>query len=117
MSLRRMLNFSDEQITFINTETSRDSRVLQPDEQSGDIGAWWPWCTREADFPAHHFEIIDTSTNETLWYAWQQNNQDGDWIRITRTPFGQDDQQRFRTNRDYNLVLLPGGAFKMAAFR
>lgn len=89
MAIRIVMNLTDHPINFINSESSRDNRRI-PSFGVADVGgAWVPWCTREAEFIAHHFEIVNADTGAVLWYIWQQDirNADGDQIRCSSKGF------------------------------
>jgi hypothetical protein len=87
MAIRNVTNVTGHTLLFINTESSRDNRWIPPNTTMDVGGAWVPWCTKAADFPVHHFEIIDADTDQVLWYIWQRWSSDGDLIRASSAGF------------------------------
>lgn len=111
MAIRNVTNVTGHTLLFINTESSRDNREISPNTTREVGGAWVPWCWRAADFPAHHFEIIDADTDEVLWYIWQRRANDGDFIRASNGGFedpGAPINGNARTSGDRNLWVDGG---------
>ena len=110
--IRNVINFYNDPISFINTESSRDNRNIAPGSQSiPDIGGWVPWCTRSQDFQVHHMQITDQSSNQVMWYIWQQQASDGDWVRFSREAFGNSDV-KLPVGSTYTVVLWSDGTIR-----
>ena len=103
-------NDSAGELLLINTESSRSNRYIGVRSTVDINGVPVPWCTKEKDFSAHHIRIINTRTNRVIWYIWQQNDRDGDFVRISQTGFSmlgpaQKISGSARVGKEYDLWL------------
>ncbi|MGY1607666.1 hypothetical protein [Geodermatophilus sp. SYSU D00700] len=109
--VRNITNITGHRILFINSETSRDNRYID-DNSTVSVDAWTPWCTKERDFPAHHFEIINDENEQILWYVWQRNVGGDDRVRASRGGWedpGGRIEGRSQVGGSCNLFVRPDG--------
>jgi hypothetical protein len=109
-SIQNVVNTRNSSTLFINTESSGNNREIASESLENVGNCWIPWCTRESDFPAHHIEIIDTSSEIVLFYIWQRAAADGDFVRASTTGFedpGPPISGDSRVGRSYDLWVDP----------
>jgi len=87
MPIRSVTNITGHTLLFINTESSRDNREILTNSTRDVGGAWVPWARTAAEFPGHHFQIINADNEQILWYIWQRRAGDGDFIRASHVGF------------------------------
>jgi hypothetical protein len=80
-------NDRNSNILFLNMENSSYNRDIPPQSTRSTGTGSVPWCQREADFLWRHIAIIDASTETVLFYIWQRNGPDGDFVRASTTGF------------------------------
>jgi hypothetical protein len=85
-AIQRVINERNGTIVFRNMESSGNDRIIAPGDTVDVGGAWVPWCTNNGEFPAHHIQIEDCSGTK-LFYVWQRNANDGDFVRVSETGF------------------------------
>jgi hypothetical protein len=78
-------NLSDN-ILFIDTENAGCNKEI-PANRTFSIGCVVPWCTTQSDFPSRNMAIIDVSSGTVLFYVWQRNASDGNFVRFSTTGF------------------------------
>ena len=102
-------------LLFINAESSKNNRVIDPGRITGVDNCWVPWCFKKDDFPSRHIEIIDQDTDVVLWYIWQQDNNPAQgrttMVCASHTGFEQPGPAiggDSTVGTSYNLVIGPG---------
>jgi hypothetical protein len=112
-SIQEIRNNLPGWILFINTESAKNNVENGPATTESVNNCWIPWCNDESDFAAHHIEIIDyKSTNTVLWYIWQHEDIDGDFVRISNNGYetpGSTIDGLIDTGSSWNLEINPGG--------
>lgn len=85
--IQNVTNERNSSILFLNMEWSGYNKEVPP-QQTIDAGSGWvPWCGSENEFLRRHIAIIDTSTEQVLFYIWQRRASDGDFVRASTVGF------------------------------
>ncbi|GIH77169.1 hypothetical protein Plo01_35980 [Planobispora longispora] len=82
--VQNVTNVRGSGVQFINTENSGNNRIISP-QQTVNVGnCWVPWARNENELIGHSLLIIDTTTDQVLWYIWQRWAPDGDFVRASQ---------------------------------
>jgi hypothetical protein len=108
-AIQNVGNEREANVLFLNTESSGNNQEIAPGTIVSVGNAWIPWCFRERDFPVHHIQIVDTSSETVLFYIWQRNASDGDFVRVSSIGFEDPGAQLVAAGGSYNLRVGMGG--------
>ncbi|MGH9404492.1 MAG: hypothetical protein ACRD3D_01500 [Terriglobia bacterium] len=115
--LQIVVNLRNQEITFTNTESDVNERIIGPKTSASVKNAWIPWCVNKGEFPQHHFHVY--SGGDMNWYLWQRQGNDGDHVRFSRTGYeepGTPVAGDPATGQDVLLVVLPDGALFLTKY-
>src|SRR5882762_5196322 len=73
-SFQTVLNQRDGSILFLNKENSGNNRQIRSQRSRGVGNCWIPWCTKDADFPPHHIEVVDKRSGVVIAFIWQHDD-------------------------------------------
>jgi hypothetical protein len=86
IAILSVTNWTDHNLTFIDTESSRGNNHIAPHTSELIGGPWVPWCAKASDFPVDHFRTVDDDTDKTpVVNLAAEPPRDGDLIRSSST--------------------------------